>query len=611
MATDEITRLHTFQYQTLGAEDLAAEQAYHRDMRRRHHLGPHTWGIVAGLLLKEIPHLGDATARDPVILPGLAVDGFGREIVVPFAVPLDPLLFDTFITVAHHEVWIGFESEPASRPRFGWEVCDVDQQYARTRETFRVFIDPDPTKIRDPIKVDGKTVVAPDLPLDESVPYQELPADEDESVWLIRLGSVKWDGVQKKFVDAAGDRLNEKRRYTSIYVEQVMAAAGQLQIRDRATPNPLPAGLPGVSAEVQGSLQIDRLTTAKEDVQIHAGKLHFLNAAGADDGIPLWAARIPGPAPGSVDLRVHVGDGTIGAPAAANARLSIGNKLGPNEAVIVDVRGDNRVEIPTGKLTFGRQTRQMLDLWTDPVGNPMYGLGVQSNTLYFRTGNEFSWFQGGAHSNGQGDAGGGVLQVRLNNTGFFFGHERKQMLNLWGAEFGIGIQDNTLYFRTGTDFTWYRGGSHADGQADAGGGALLMRLEPTGLRLPGHAIVQQNLQVDGIQNLLKVTTRTIKVSNGLAPPGTWSVPHAGDFSRIYAKFAVLQGFSIFGDPAGPGGHDSSDKAIPQHVFVEINAAAMGDLNTTSGRTYCSESHEPFESDNQVMFTLVILGKGWM
>ncbi len=68
----------------------------------------------------------------------------------------------------------------------------------------------------------------------------------------------------------------------------------------------------------------------------------------------------------------------------------------------------------TGSLSFGSQTRQMLNLW-GPAG---YGIGVQSDRLYFRSFSGFSWFQGGVHSDTADNAGtGGTLRMRLSNTG--------------------------------------------------------------------------------------------------------------------------------------------------------------------------------------------------
>jgi hypothetical protein len=60
-----------------------------------------------------------------------------------------------------------------------------------------------------------------------------------------------------------------------------------------------------------------------------------------------------------------------------------------------------------------------------------------------------------------------------------FGSSTRQMLNLFGTSFGIGVQDYTLYARTGESFAWFRGGSHNDNPFEPGlGGQLLMTLSP-------------------------------------------------------------------------------------------------------------------------------------
>jgi hypothetical protein len=67
--------------QPLQAADLTAEQAYLIGMRRRHAIGEHAWGIVRGLALA-------AAGPRLVVQPGFAVDGYGRELVVPAAIAL-------------------------------------------------------------------------------------------------------------------------------------------------------------------------------------------------------------------------------------------------------------------------------------------------------------------------------------------------------------------------------------------------------------------------------------------------------------------------------------------------------------------------------------------
>ncbi|HEY0881844.1 MAG TPA: hypothetical protein VGD87_09945, partial [Archangium sp.] len=49
--------------------------------------------------------------------------------------------------------------------------------------------------------------------------------------------------------------------------------------------------------------------------------------------------------------------------------------------------------------------------------NQQYGIGVQDSTLYFR-GDTFSWHTGGVHSNTAGDPGaGGTRVMSLDNNG--------------------------------------------------------------------------------------------------------------------------------------------------------------------------------------------------
>jgi hypothetical protein len=70
--------------------------------------------------------------------------------------------------------------------------------------------------------------------------------------------------------------------------------------------------------------------------------------------------------------------------------------------------------------------------------------------------------------------------VRVSgNVGF--GAQTRQMLNLYGTLYGIGVQSSTVYFRSdGGYFAWYWGGVHTDGVIDPGGGTRLMWLDYIG-----------------------------------------------------------------------------------------------------------------------------------
>jgi hypothetical protein len=72
-----------------------------------------------------------------------------------------------------------------------------------------------------------------------------------------------------------------------------------------------------------------------------------------------------------------------------------------------DVVLDNK-----GNLNFGATTRQMLNLWSTA-----YGIGVQNNDEYFRTGGDFYWFLNGSHNNTNGNSGGGTTLMILSTAG--------------------------------------------------------------------------------------------------------------------------------------------------------------------------------------------------
>ncbi len=79
-------RNHYFTGKLLTERDLSAEQRYFIDKLRLHHLALHGWGVVCGLRVKPHPHCPD---RRLVIEPGLAIDGCGREILVPEEVEIE------------------------------------------------------------------------------------------------------------------------------------------------------------------------------------------------------------------------------------------------------------------------------------------------------------------------------------------------------------------------------------------------------------------------------------------------------------------------------------------------------------------------------------------
>lgn len=486
MAADPIERLNYYQFQYIGAEDLRDQQIYHRDMRRRHNLGPHSWGIVSGLTIVETPREADAGFVDIHVLPGVAIDGYGREIVILEPAQVDPESFAAFNTDRHLELWVRYAETATRTATGGFAPCTDAAAFSRIAESYRFMVGTIlPT--RGDLTIGGDiakpaATAAPGDPIepeDASIPHQDFPDDERAAFWLVRLGSVHWDGTVRKFRPAASpDRLIEGRVYAGLIGNSLLAEGPELRIAPRVTPaDPDAADF----ATIEGRLQVDGRIVAKQDLLMHGGRVSWQSNGGSDETRPLWMQRLA-PASGSgADLRIHIGDA-----ATADTRLTIGSGPAPatlaTEQVVLAVRADDRVDIPSGRLRLHGAPRQLIDLsvGADAKIGPN-GIGRHSGSVYYRSSGDHYWHRDGEHEDADGNPGaGGTQLMRLGGLGsLFFVNSFRQILNVdvTGQSFGIGAQTQTLYQRSSGNFAWYRGGGHASGQFDPGGGAIAMRLD--------------------------------------------------------------------------------------------------------------------------------------
>ena len=77
-----ITRVQYRERQRLTAVDLRTEQDYRLGIAGRHHISHHRGGVVRGLRVVA------RSSTTWTLMPGVAIDGYGREILVPNAVDL-------------------------------------------------------------------------------------------------------------------------------------------------------------------------------------------------------------------------------------------------------------------------------------------------------------------------------------------------------------------------------------------------------------------------------------------------------------------------------------------------------------------------------------------
>jgi hypothetical protein len=189
-------------------------------------------------------------------------------------------------------------------------------------------------------------------------------------------------------------------------------------------------------------------------------------------------------------------------------------------------------------------------------GRGVYGRAVGAGSGVF-----------GDNSDPAGWAGNFTGNVRVTGNQHF-GMTTRQMLNLYQQAYAIGIQDFTLYNRSGGNFSWYFGGVHSDAQLDPGpGGTTLMRLDPSGLVLPGT----QRLDVGG----------TITANRGIYGynfgPGS---PVEGVVGVTEGTNGV-RGEDVIGDGNGVYGKSVSNNALYGAVKGENPGTGNGVLGTSA------------------------------
>ena len=135
-----------------------------------------------------------------------------------------------------------------------------------------------------------------------------------------------------------------------------------------------------------------------------------------------------------------------------------------------------------------------------------------------------------------------------------FGNQTRQMINLYNTDYGIGVQSGTMYFRTGDspgaqEFAWYRGGTHSDGHFDPGtGGTDMMRLNTAGLNVRGNVyaiLFLPNSDRNKKENFTPINPSEVLAKVVSMPITRWNYKEAKDTVHIgamaqdfYAAFAV-------------------------------------------------------------------------
>lgn len=132
MSATPASRVNYFDRQYIRLSELNDEQAYHQQLHRRHNLSHHSWGIVVGL---DLLLQGDR----PVVLPGLAIDGYGRELLLLERRPFGRDLFDRLAT-NRIDLWLEYRVEQTDDPLAPIECGTGDRRkYYRATERAEIY----------------------------------------------------------------------------------------------------------------------------------------------------------------------------------------------------------------------------------------------------------------------------------------------------------------------------------------------------------------------------------------------------------------------------------------------------------------------------------------
>lgn len=169
------SRVNYFDRQFIRLAEMRDEQSYHRQLHRRHNLSHHSWGIVSGL---------DVVLEDdrPVVRPGFAVDGYGRDLLLLERAVYGRDQFDRLAT-SRLDLWLEYRLDLSDDKLAPMECgeTDADRRYRATERAQVVATRAG--SLPDPRKPPG----VPSRALDE--PLLDTP-DDPRNRWPVYLGRI-------------------------------------------------------------------------------------------------------------------------------------------------------------------------------------------------------------------------------------------------------------------------------------------------------------------------------------------------------------------------------------------------------------------------------------
>lgn len=231
-------------------------------------------------------------------------------------------------------------------------------------------------------------------------------------------------------------------------------------------------------------------------------------------------------------------------------------------------------------ISFGTNTGQPLTLFDN--GSDVYGIGVQSGTEYFRSGDHFAWFKDGTHSDTTFDAGpGGTRLMSLSSdadlalpaTGaLVIGNNRVENFGI-----GLAMRSDLVYFKNQANTT--TGVINSVGDLNLAGA-----LSTTVLTIRGGADVAEPFDMTGPDEMEPGSVVVIDEEN----PGKLRLSSEECDTRVAGIISgaggVKPGLRLHQEGVMEGDHHV---ALSGRVYVKADASGgaikPGDLLTTSAR----------------------------
>jgi hypothetical protein len=203
MTSQTFSRVNYFDRQYLRVNEFTDEQLYQLALRRRHNVTLHSWGIVSGL---DIAVENGAL----VVHPGIAIDGYGREVLLAGKQGIASQTFDDLAT-DRLDVWIVYAREDAGATPAGYGSCikGATGSSYRANETPQILVELPASNAVDSRHPPG----VPDVVLNAPVPPM---SDDPKETWRVYLGrifrlaanSFSIDGSARSYVGLVGETID-------------------------------------------------------------------------------------------------------------------------------------------------------------------------------------------------------------------------------------------------------------------------------------------------------------------------------------------------------------------------------------------------------------------